>query len=341
MNEIVDENKDNINIDTGVLRDVIINNEISNVDNIVAEAVDNQNNTLNINPDELKEKIDEVTASKPKENLNDDDETDEDLLLLIDELKNMDQANVLSITPSKLEDKINETAEDVSATSDEEEDEEFGELIDEEEEEQPELTVDITPSLEHYRYSEFNNLLNNVSEGGKLNDTRKSILEYFYDSYANKSNEQEDPVFPKVNVLPKLKYVNNELFMTDLNQLVKDTREQSLKTDSSEKIEKQLVGGLKYIMTLKKNNQIIGQKMEIPLKKYDNLKTRATTLNPGMTEDTLDKLIWSLLYRYTLIYTITPEKYKKILNRFTDDNLPNKYKSVFYDLEKYFGSIGM
>jgi hypothetical protein len=55
----------------------------------------------------------------------------------------------------------------------------------------------------------------------------------------------------------------------------------------------------------------------------------------------LDGLVKVLLYRYVLIYPYVPDKYKKKVYRFTDDGLPKSYNSMFYNLEKYFGSKGM
>jgi hypothetical protein len=131
--------------------------------------------------------------------------------------------------------------------------------------------------------------------------------------------------------------------MKEMNELVSNLRALSLKGDSNEIIEK-TQQGTKYILTLKKNNKQIGQSIEIPTLKYESLKKRAEKNKPGIISSDIDKLIWSLMYRYKYILPIVPDTYKKDKNlkRITDDPLPpHNYKSIFYDLEQYFGSTGI
>jgi hypothetical protein len=237
---------------------------------------------------------------------------------------------------------------DEEVGEDEYEDEEEPEDEEEDEEELEEQEVGVIPSIEDYRYKEFNKLVDNV-ETKTIKSTKKDrlneITKYIYDSF-HKMPLQEDEVFPSVNEKPNMKYVDNEKFKKEMNDLVKNIKKYKAeyKPLTKEVIERTPSGGY-YNLKLKVNNREVGETVTIPMSKYKTLINRIDTTiserKEKMSEDNKDKLIWSIYYRYKFILPTIPGEYKDKTKRIIDDNIPSKYNSLFYDLEKYFGSKGI
>jgi hypothetical protein len=224
----------------------------------------------------------------------------------------------------------------------EEDEEDYEE--DEEGEEEPLIykkKVNIIPSIEVYRSREFDNLIKNVKPTNKIttdNERRNEITKYIYDTI-HSNNNQEDSVFPRVVETPKMQKVNNELFKKEMNNLINKIikYKNDYKPDTIETIKKQKIKN-DYELTLLKNNEIVGDKIVISIPKYNLLINR---IDKYIDDETKDKIIWSLYYRYKYILPNTPVEYKDKCYRISGDNVPSKYMSLFHDLEKYFGSSGI
>jgi hypothetical protein len=99
-----------------------------------------------------------------------------------------------------------------------------------------------------------------------------------------------------------------------------------------------------------KLNNIISNIM-IPIEQYNIMKEKFN----GEYEDDIDTLIWIILYRYQLLSSnnnqlaVLPKIYEKMSKDFNlsvecfasaINSSSNYYCSLYYDVEKYFGSIG-
>jgi hypothetical protein len=202
---------------------------------------------------------------------------------------------------------------------------------------QPEMPI-ITPSIEHERYKGFKDIIDNLTTGGvKRQDVLSSVTEMIYDEF-NKKPKQDDPVFPTLEKTPTLKKIDNNLLKTEMNKLVNKLKK--YQQDPTEVVDI-TESKDKYIMILKKNNKQVGDKIEISIGKYKLLKQRIQQKLPSISDSDINKIIWSLLYRYNMILPVAPIKFKMSCIRATDEKLPAMYNSMFHDLEKYIGSVGM
>jgi len=117
----------------------------------------------------------------------------------------------------------------------------------------------------------------------------------------------------------------------------------------------------KFILNITPNNTIISNKLVniinniiIPTYQYNIMETQYIKLQIGQMDD-IDNIIWIILYRYQLLSSNNNQLavLETILNKMKEDfglshecfasaingSLYN-YCSIYYDVEKYFGSIG-
>ncbi len=93
----------------------------------------------------------------------------------------------------------------------------------------------------------------------------------------------------------------------------------------------------------------------IPVEQYNEMKNRYNNDNDNHTDNHMDTIIWIILFRYQLLSSnnnqlaVIPSIYNKMINDFNLSvecfasaiNTSLEYFcSIYYDVEKYFGSIG-
>lgn len=144
-----------------------------------------------------------------------------------------------------------------------------------------------------------------------------------------------------INKLINLKKINNNI------SIIKHKIIQSRENTEIEFYKFELHNN-SFIMCNKLNNII--NNIMIPIIEYDNMKNRYTG-----DENNIDNIIWIILFRYQLLSSnnnqlaVLPSIYKKMENDFNlsvecfasaiNSSSP-VYCSLYYDVEKYFGSIG-
>ena len=311
VDELKAENQETINVSPEILTNTIETDITDDITNIINELDNNRSPVIAVDKDTIKSTLTENNVTI--------DDLDA-LLMELDE-ENTDDIPINTETIKRVVDEVADEKEELP--------------------EQKMETIDIIPSLENYRSKEFKNLLVNVQPqtiNATASNKLKDITKYIYDSFHN-NPVQDDEVFPNVVETPKMKYVDNEKFKKEMNLLVKNIKKykDDYNPDTIEIIKKQSVGN-NNILILMKNNQEVGDKITISKPKYNLLISR---MNKNMDEQTKDKIIWSLYYRYMNILPNVPSEYKDKCRRISEDNVPLQYKSIFNDLEKYFGSTGM
>ena len=321
VNDIKEETEDIKNVTPEVLTKIIETNNTNEPVQLLDEINENKSPVISVTTDSIKNAL--------SNNIDEIDEIDIDIDAMEEAIKNELEKYDTDDIPIGDDEKV-EIADIVNITEDLKEGLEV-----------PSLKIDIIPSIEDQRYKEFKNLLVNVkpkniksSDADRLND----ITKYIYDSFHNNVN-QVDEVFPTVISIPNMKYVDNEKFKNEMNELIANIQnyKKNYKPDTQEFIKKS-INKNDYELTLLKNNKEIGNKIIISRPRYNLLVSR---MNKEIDEQTKDKIIWSLYNRYKMLPNI-PKEYKDKCKRIMDETTISKeYKSIFYDLEKYFGSTGM
>ncbi len=115
------------------------------------------------------------------------------------------------------------------------------------------------------------------------------------------------------------------------------------------------VGNINFNICNKLSNII--NNIMIPIEQYNEMKTRYINHNDNETfnENKMDTIIWIILFRYQLLSSnnnqlaVIPSIYNKMINDFklsvecfasAINTSLNHFCSIYYDVEKYFGSIG-
>jgi hypothetical protein len=93
----------------------------------------------------------------------------------------------------------------------------------------------------------------------------------------------------------------------------------------------------------------------IPVEQYNEMKNRYNNINDDDNHNYLDTLIWIILFRYQLLSSnnnqlaVIPSIYHNMINDFNlsvecfasaINTSLDYFCSIYYDVEKYFGSIG-
>jgi len=363
VNDIENEQKDTntLNITPEILTNIIEDNKIEHTHNqMINEINKNSSPVISVDKDNIEEKLNNYDIEYNQDDLKQsfqklDENNTSDIPVNEEDINGIDDLLAQLDEDEAGTEDYEEGAEDYEEGEEdyEEGEEDYEEGEDEYENEyeaenkqkwqikKPLMKINIIPSVENYRSREFDNLIKNVKPANIIttdNERRNEITKYIYDSFHNNPN-QEDAVFPNVVDTPKMKKVNNESFKKEMNSLIKkvNTYIKDYKPDTQEIINKQKNKN-DYELTLLKNNQTVGDKIVISVPKYNLLISR---MNKDIDEQTKDKIIWSLYYRYKYILGVTPTDYKDKCYRISGDNVPSKYQSMFYDLEQYFGSTGM
>lgn len=183
---------------------------------------------------------------------------------------------------------------------------------------------------------------------------RKTLEDYCSMHSINNVQEKIDRIISDLlsnysNTLVRLNEFNDNKMNIDITKKVVNHERDSINVP----FYRFIIDSTKYTLTSNKLNNIVNN-IILPVSQYNIMVARYKNIGLGDISS-LDNIIWIILYRYQLLSSNNNQLavLDSILNRMTDDyglsfecfasainSSFNNYCSIYYDVEKYFGSIG-